>query len=140
MFCSLILSRATLKDSGIYVCQVRYGLNTVPQIDRRITVKIISARDIERSLGTPEDNEVDSKDYDDYDLSEEEALQKKEDEKNACSNLPEKNANETYLCIDLENKKEMSHYQVRPAGGSATLYCHVKGTKLSFYCPLKGFD
>ncbi len=72
--------------------------------------------------------EPSDEDWDEYDFSKEELAQKKKDDENACSNMVEAEAaNETYLCIDLENKKQMNHFMVRPTGGTIDLYCHAKG-------------
>lgn len=42
------------------------------------------------------------------------------------------NVEAPYLCFDVnDKKKKMTHYLVRPAGTTATLYCNPRGTQTS---------
>jgi len=117
---SLILIRAKIENSGLYKCRgdesdkgVSRGLSREIRVDVR--AKSVKA----------------SEDFDYYaEESEEEKVEKAEDGEISCDVVEAELLdlrNESYICLDLNNTKEMSHFSVKFVGGTAMLYCHARG-------------
>jgi hypothetical protein len=116
----MIIARVQLANAGLYECKLRrVAEDTGRDINRKIRINVL-----EKSVTSTE-----KFDYDE-DESEEEKIEKAENRESSCELVEAALSfrNESYICIDLNNKKEMSNFLVKSTGTTATLYCHARGT------------